>query len=117
MRLRDPTTPPSVLRLVPEANHALFSPPPVSAQAESTTYEDPDTGITFQSYDSTDGISLRLALPVTASGTGPYDALVQIEAPASLGWVGWAWGGQMTYNPLTIIWPNGNDVVHSSRMA
>lgn len=36
---------------------------------------------------------------------------------ASAGWIGLAWGGGMTYNPLAVVWPNGEDVSISSRMA
>ncbi|KAK8078704.1 hypothetical protein PG994_002511 [Apiospora phragmitis] len=88
-----------------------------AAQAESVPYTDAETGIAFQQYPSTDGIQFRVALPETIEPGQPYDVILQIEAPKSLGWVGWAWAGQMTYNPLTILWPNGDQVMHSSRMA
>lgn len=85
-------------------------------QADTVEYTDTETGIKFQSYtDSDTNISWRIALPETTNGS--YDALIQIEGPANLGWIGWAWAGTMAYNPLTVVWPNGNDVVHSSRMA
>ncbi|ORY63870.1 uncharacterized protein BCR38DRAFT_524025 [Pseudomassariella vexata] len=84
------------------------------AQSESTSYTDTETGITFQSYTS-DDVSFRVALPEVT--TGAFDVILQIDAPATIGWVGWAWAGTMTYNPLTLIWPNGDDIVHASRMA
>ncbi|KAK7995685.1 hypothetical protein PG990_014458 [Apiospora arundinis] len=88
-----------------------------AAQAESVPYTDAETGIVFQQYPSADGIQFRVALPGTIEAGQPYDVILQIEAPKSIGWVGWAWAGQMTYNPLTVIWPNGDQVMHSSRMA
>ncbi|OTA96243.1 putative iron reductase domain protein [Hypoxylon sp. CO27-5] len=89
----------------------------VLAQTDTTPFVDADTGITFQSYTSTDGITYRLALPAEASGDASYDVILQIVAPVELGWAGWAWGGAMTYNPLTVVWKNGNSVQFSSRQA
>ncbi|KAI0129932.1 hypothetical protein BJ170DRAFT_593474 [Xylariales sp. AK1849] len=87
----------------------------VSAQADTVAYNDTETGILFQSYTDENGVSFRVALPETTDGE--YDALIQIEAPADLGWVAWAWAGTMAYNPLTVVWTSGNDVIHSSRLA
>ncbi|KAH8201459.1 hypothetical protein TruAng_004383 [Truncatella angustata] len=83
---------------------------------DTVSYTDAETGITFQSYTDNDtNVSWRVALPEDT--TGDYDALLQIEGPASLGWIGWAWAGTMAYNPLTVVWANDNEVIHSSRMA
>ncbi|KAI8628547.1 iron reductase domain protein [Xylariaceae sp. FL1651] len=89
----------------------------ISAQSDSTSFVDADTGITFQSYTTAEGITYRLALPADASADKAYDVILQIVAPISLGWAGWAWGGAMTYNPLTVVWADGTNVVHSSRQA
>ncbi|KAI1172229.1 actin-domain-containing protein [Nemania sp. FL0916] len=89
----------------------------VSAQADSTPFTDVDTGITFQSATTGEGITYRLALPADASAEAPYDVLIQIVAPIEYGWVGWAWGGAMTYNPLTLVWANGDTATYSSRQA
>ncbi|KAI0836452.1 putative iron reductase domain protein [Hypoxylon sp. FL0890] len=89
----------------------------VLAQTDSTPFVDADTGITFQSYTNTDGVTYRLALPAEASGDAGYDVIIQIVAPVTLGWAGWAWGGVMTYNPLTVVWKNGNSAQFSSRQA
>ncbi|KAK6948792.1 hypothetical protein Daesc_010563 [Daldinia eschscholtzii] len=72
------------------------------AQLDTSPFVDADTGITFQSYTSTDGITYRLALPAEATGDAAYDVILQVVVPVELGWAGWAWGGAMTYNPLTI---------------
>ncbi|KAI0021722.1 actin-domain-containing protein [Xylariomycetidae sp. FL0641] len=87
------------------------------AQIESAPFTDADTGITFQSYTSPDGITYRLALPEGASETTPYDVIIQVVAPNEMGWVGWAWAGTMTYNPLTVVWKNGDSTTLSSRQA
>ncbi|ETS73078.1 hypothetical protein PFICI_15253 [Pestalotiopsis fici W106-1] len=98
--------------LLPLATLAKY----VFAQADTVAYTDAETGIKFQSYtDTVTNTSWRVALPLSTDGN--YDVLVQIEGPSSLGWIGWAWGGTMAYNPLTLTWPNGNSVIHSSRMA
>ncbi|TGJ81929.1 hypothetical protein E0Z10_g6827 [Xylaria hypoxylon] len=89
----------------------------VSAQSDSESFVDADTGITFQSATNSEGVTYRLALPADASAEKAYDVIIQIVAPVELGWVGWAWGGAMTYNPLTVVWANGNNVVYSSRQA
>ncbi|KAI1775899.1 putative iron reductase domain protein [Hypoxylon cercidicola] len=89
----------------------------VLAQTDTTPFVDAETGITFQSYTTTDGITYRLALPDTATGDAAYDVIVQVVVPVELGWAGWAWGGAMTYNPLTLVWSDGTSVQYSSRQA
>ncbi|KAF2966859.1 hypothetical protein GQX73_g6730 [Xylaria multiplex] len=89
----------------------------VTAQSDSEPFVDADTGITFQSSTNSEGVTYRLALPADASADKPYDVILQVIAPVELGWVGWAWGGVMTYNPLTVVWANGKDVVYTSRQA
>jgi len=78
---------------------------------------DAETGFTFSSYTNDKGISFRVAIPDKVAKDAKYDSVVQIVSPKAIGWVGLAWGGSMTYNPLTIVWQNGKDVVLSSRMA
>ena len=60
-------------------------------------------------------ISYRIAIPDTPSAS--FDILLQISAPSTIGWAGLAWGGVMSKNPLTVVWPNGNSGVVSSRWA
>ena len=56
-------------------------------------------------------------MPDKVAADASYDAVLQIVAPINIGWNGFAWGGSMTYNPLTITWVNGQNVMISSRMA
>lgn len=87
-------------------------------EPDSTVYEDPDTGLTFASYTSDRGIAFRVAIPDPVPEDKIFDMVLQIESPLDVGWAGWAWGGQMTYNPLAVAWANGtNNVVLSSRIA
>ncbi|KAM0603718.1 hypothetical protein ACHAP1_006430 [Verticillium nonalfalfae] len=87
-----------------------------SATAQTTTYRD-SQGRTFSGYTDGAGVRYGIAIPTSAAPGQSFDAILQITAPISIGWVGLAWGGGMTYNPLSIVWPNGNDVMISARMA
>jgi len=84
---------------------------------DSKQVVDAETGFTFGQYVSDQGISFRIAIPDPAPADASYDAVFQIAAPTAIGWAGLAWGGSMTYNPLTIAWKSGTDVVLSSRFA
>ncbi len=59
----------------------------------------------------------RVAIPDSATTNTAFDTLLQIVSPVSLNWVGFSWGGGMTLNPLTVLWPNGNGATVSSRWA
>lgn len=87
-----------------------------------TVYQDPETGFTFSQYQATyslsgEYITFRIAVPSNAQQNTPYDAVLQVVSPSDVGWAGLAWGGGMTYNPLTVSWENGNTPVISSRYA
>lgn len=99
------------------AQQKLTSSSASAQDPDSKQIVDAETGFTFGQYVSDQGISYRIAIPDPAPATGSYDAVVQIAAPIAMGWVGLAWGGSMTYNPLTIAWKSGTDVVLSSRFA
>jgi hypothetical protein len=80
-------------------------------------YCNPETSICYLEYTYASSIPVfRIAIPDSASTNTRFDTLLQIIAPANLGWVGFAWGGGMTLNPLTVAWPNGdNGATVSSR--
>lgn len=84
---------------------------------DSVPVTDAETGITFQAFTNPEGVSYGIALPANASAAGGYDIILQVTAPIEIGWTGIAWGGAMVYNPLSIVWPNGESVVASPRMA
>ncbi|CZR62460.1 uncharacterized protein PAC_12357 [Phialocephala subalpina] len=84
-----------------------------SCQVSSVPYCDPLTEICYTSYTTRLGISFRIALP---NADGPIDAILQIVAPVTIGWAGFAWGGTMPWNPLSIGWSNATGAVVSSRL-
>ncbi len=85
---------------------------------DSSVYADPETGLTFSTYTSDRGMIFRVAIPDPVPENKIFDTVLQIVSPQDVGWVGWAWGGHMTYNPLAVAWVNGtNNVVVSSRIA
>ena len=86
------------------------------AQLASNEYCEESTGICFASYTNYAGISYRIALPEVSNSS---DAIIQIEAPNTIAWAGFAWGGRMALNPLTVAWPDteNNQVIISSRVA
>lgn len=87
-------------------------------EPDSHAYVDSETGLKFASYNADRGISYRVAIPSEAKTGDEFDAVLQVAAPITVGWAGFAWGGSMTYNPLAIVWANGtNNVVLSSRIA
>ncbi|EXF77407.1 carbohydrate-binding cytochrome b562 [Colletotrichum fioriniae PJ7] len=88
----------------------------VAIAQDQSTYCD-SLGRCFASYTNAGGITYGIAIPEGPATGQPYEAIVQITSPIEVGWAALAWGGSMTYNPLTIVWANGKDVVVSSRMA
>ncbi|KAK4118919.1 iron reductase domain protein [Parathielavia appendiculata] len=87
-------------------------------EADSSVFEDLETGLTFASYTSDRGITFRVAIPDPVPEKKVFDTVLQIVSPNDVGWAGWAWGGHMTYNPLAVAWANEtNSVVLSSRIA
>lgn len=55
--------------------------------------------------------------PLATSGSNPTEFIASITSPIAGQWVGLALGGAMLQNLLLVAWPNGNSVVHSTRMA
>jgi hypothetical protein len=83
---------------------------------------DEDTGLTFGQFNAefelyAEPMSLRVAHSDSATASAPYDVILQIIAPNTVGWAAMAWGGTMIGNPLTVAWASCNDVVVSSRWA
>ena len=85
-------------------------------EVQSTVVCDAKTKICYSSYTNAEsGLTFGVALPKTV--TDPYDAIIKITAPVTTTWAGFAWGGQMAWDPLTVAWPNGNSGVASARFA
>ncbi|KAF2118602.1 hypothetical protein BDV96DRAFT_643841 [Lophiotrema nucula] len=61
------------------------------------------------------GSTFGVALP--SNVTDPYDVVLSITAPIANYWTGFSWGGNMVWNPLSVVWPNGKTVTPSSRFA
>ncbi|KAI1645206.1 putative iron reductase domain protein [Daldinia loculata] len=86
---------------------------PVSASAK---YCDESTGVCYSEISiGVAPIVWRIAIPEVTEG--PFDILLQIVAPKSVGWAGIAWGGGMLYNPISLGWANGNSTVPAARFA
>lgn len=60
-------------------------------------------------------MTFGVALPKVV--TDPFDAIIKITAPLDNKWAGFAWGGDMVWDPLTVAWANGNSGVASARFA
>ncbi|RYP66945.1 hypothetical protein DL771_007519 [Monosporascus sp. 5C6A] len=92
------------------------APPIASTTAAASQYCDGETGVCYS--EATVGVApikWRVAIPAVTSG--PFDILLQVVAPRTVGWAGIAWGGGMLYNPLSLGWANGNTSVSASRFA
>jgi len=82
--------------------------------AKAQSFCDADLGgLCLQEKSTLAGITYRLAIPVNpAEG---FQTILQIEAPLSVGWAGFAWATSMTNGPLTMGWANGEEVTISGR--
>ncbi|KAI0381145.1 CBD9-like protein [Hypomontagnella monticulosa] len=94
----------------------------LASETGADVIRDPDTGFSFSQRDVqiTTGnsyITFRVAIPAGSPTGQPFDAVVQMIAPSNAGWVGVAWGGSMTNNPLLIGWLNSGNGVASMRRA
>ncbi|KAI2627560.1 CBD9-like protein [Hypoxylon sp. NC1633] len=94
----------------------------LASEANADVFRDPDTGFTFSQYNApiTTGasyITFRIAVPSPAPSGQAFDVVLQVVAPVAAGWVGLAWGGSMTNNPLLLGWSNGASAVASMRRA
>lgn len=85
-------------------------------EVQSRVACDADTKICYSTYsNAASGLEFGVALPKNV--TDPYDAIIKVTAPISHVWAGFAWGGQMVWNPLTVAWSNGNSGIASARFA
>ncbi|THH08850.1 hypothetical protein EW146_g8858 [Bondarzewia mesenterica] len=85
----------------------------------SSSYTDPQNGITFQGFtDPVHSVTYGAIFPPLAtSGSNPDEFIAEIVAPIEAEWVGLALGGAMLQDLLLVAWPNGNSIVSSARYA
>jgi hypothetical protein len=85
-------------------------------EVQSKVVCDTDTKICYSSYsDAESGMTFGVALPKNVSD--PYDVILKITAPIANKWAGFAWGGTMVWNPLSVAWANGQSGTISARFA
>ncbi|KAL3422294.1 GMC oxidoreductase [Phlyctema vagabunda] len=78
----------------------------------AATFDDANTGITFQSYQDASGFRLGIAAPEAAGS----DFIGQMVFPSNgSGYGGATLTGSMTGTLLVVAWPNGDEVVASVR--
>ncbi|KAM5377924.1 hypothetical protein ACJZ2D_004828 [Fusarium nematophilum] len=84
------------------------------SQAQSTSYTDPATEISFQQWtDPRSNFTFGIALPSNPT----TDFIGQISAPITEGYASVSMGSSMAKKLLIVAWPNGDSVVTSLRMA
>ena len=64
--------------------------------------------------DPTYGVTYGIVLPQANTST---EFIGEIVAPLAAKWVGVAFGGAMIGDLLLVAWPNGNEIVASTRYA
>lgn len=85
-----------------------------STQAQSTSYTDANTDITFQTWtDKRSSFTFGIALPTNPT----TDFIGQISAPITEGYASVAMGSSMANKLMVVAWPNGDSVVSSLRIA
>lgn len=53
--------------------------------------------------------------PLATSGTQSTEFIGEVVAPIDAEWIGIALGGAMAGDLLLVAWPNGNEIVSSTR--
>lgn len=66
----------------------------------------------LQYHAAASNVTYGIAIPDSPQ---PFDVLLQIVAPITVGWAGFALGGDMLRDPLVVAWANGNTAVVSPR--
>ncbi|KAJ2927968.1 hypothetical protein H1R20_g9137, partial [Candolleomyces eurysporus] len=86
------------------------------AFAQSPSYVDPDTGITFWGItDPVHGVTYGYVFPPLDTDSDEF--IGEIVAPIESKWVGASPRGGMLNNLLLVAWPNGDSIVASTRLA
>ena len=78
-------------------------------------YTDPDNSFVFDGItDPVHSVTYGIALPSASTSS---EFIGEITAPIDAKWVGLALGGAMIGDLLIVAWPNGDDIVASTRYA
>ena len=78
-------------------------------------YTDPDNGFVFDGItDPVHDVTYGFVLPAANTST---EFIGEIVAPIDAAWIGIAMGGAMIGDLLIVAWPNGNQIVASTRYA
>jgi len=86
-----------------------------TALSQSSSWTDPDNGITYQAYvDNANAVTIGTVFPTSTTGT---EFIGEVVAPISVKWFALALGGAMIGNPLLMAWPSGSKIVTSTRWA
>lgn len=101
---------------MPEKSESVLNHLDILALAQESTFIDPDNGIQFWgTTDPVHGVTYGYTLPPLDAG---YDEFIgEIVAPIEAKWVGASPNGGMLNNLLLVAWPNGGQIVFSSRIA
>ena len=71
-----------------------------------------------EACDSSSGVCVAFAIPMTTSTTATNaDIYVSVEAPGSMGWVGFGFGESMSSALVFVMWEDNSNVVVSPRYA
>lgn len=63
------------------------------------------------------GVGLEISLAIPDAKSAPFPMYMTMTAPTSVGWGGFATGGCMLRSPLILAWPNGDNVMVTTRWA
>lgn len=84
--------------------------------AAATKYHcDDELNLCFAEAHAANDAYFRMAIPQNA--IAPFDVVLQMEVPKSVGWLGFAWGGEMLNSPITLAWASGRSVAVTSQHA
>jgi len=102
--------------------HAILVPQPISRECDaddgSLVFQSVSGAASTQACDDSTGVCVAFSIPVTSDTTAENaDILAAIKAPASLGWVAFGFGQQMTGSLVFVLWPDETNVVVSPRVA
>lgn len=73
----------------------------LSSSAAANTSDASLGGVSLQQFTTDEKITFGVGIPESATASAPYDMLLSMTAPATVGWASVAMGGGSTY-PLNV---------------